>query len=337
MISSVAPQPTNRLVARASAFLSGGRFPAFAISALAFYQIFIAVMAFFPNTSGAWGEFLDDFRMRCFKLDPKSGWMEMSSVWVMLSEPIPLQLMFILVWLTPLRELWQSRRSALVQAAGCALLVVMSIAISLMGLGRAQATRTELPFPADNLRSALVMPPFNLTNQDGQTVSLSNFKGRIVLVTAVYSTCTSTCPMMLTKVRTVLDQLTPAELSDMAVVAFSLNPEADTRELRAMTAKMYGIKSEFHFVNGVSTEVNALLDKLNISRTRDAKTDQIMHSNLFFLLDREGRIAYRLSLSQNESSWLLSALRVLLAEKSAGEKPDEKIGQPHPIRGAHGG
>jgi cytochrome oxidase Cu insertion factor (SCO1/SenC/PrrC family) len=63
--------------------------------------------------------------------------------------------------------------------------------------------------------------------------------------------------------------------------------------------------------------MNALLDKLSVARTRDEKSGQIMHSNLFFLLDREGRIAYRLSLSQKESSWLISALRVLLAEKSS--------------------
>ena len=63
--------------------------------------------------------------------------------------------------------------------------------------------------------------------------------------------------------------------------------------------------------------MNALLDRLNVARTRDEKSGQIMHSNLFFLLDREGRIAYRLSLSQHEASWLISALRVLLAEKAS--------------------
>jgi len=315
MTNTMTTSLANRFVARATRFLSGGRFPAFAICALLFYQVFIAVMAFAPPTGGAWSEFLEDFRMRCFKLDPKSGWMEMGSVWVMLSEPLPLQAIFFFLWRTPLRELWQTRRRAFAQVAGWALLLVGMIGVSLMGLGRAQATPKELPFPAVNLRSALVMPSFTLTNQDGQPVSLSDFKGRIVLVTAVYSTCTTTCPMMLTKVRTVLDQLTPAERKDMAVVAFSLNPEADTRELRAMTARMYGIKSQFHFVSGVPSEMNALLDKLNVARTRDEKSGEIMHSNLFFLLDREGRIAYRLSLSQNESSWLISALRVLLAEK----------------------
>jgi protein SCO1/2 len=240
----------------------------------------------------------------------------MSTVWIMLSEPLPLQAIFYFLWRAPLRELWQTRRRAFAVAAGCAALLVSFIALSLMGLGRAQAESKERPFPAENLRSALVMPPFKFTNQDGREVSASDFKGRVVLVTAVYSTCTSTCPMMLTKVRTVLDELTPEERRDLAVVAFSLNPENDTRELRAMTVKMYGIKSEFHFVNGVPSEINGLLDKLNIARTRDEESGQIMHSNLFFLLDRTGVIAYRLSLSHTESSWLIKALRVLLAENS---------------------
>jgi protein SCO1/2 len=316
MISTVTAPPVNRFVTGATRFLTGGRFPAFAICALFFYQIFIAVMAFTPSAGGAWGDFLEDFRMRCFNLDPRSGLMKMSSVWVMLSEPLPLQAIFFFLWRAPLRELWQTRRRAFALAAGWALLLVSVIGVSLMGLGRAQAAPKELPFPADNLRSALPMPDFKLINQDGQAVSLADFKGRVVLVTAVYSTCATTCPMMLTKIRTVLDQLTPAERSDLAVVAFSLNPAVDTRELRALTAKIYGIKSQFHFVSGVPSEVNAVLDKLNVARSRDEKTGQIVHSNLFFLLDREGRIAYRLSQSQNESSWLLSALRVLLAEKS---------------------
>jgi protein SCO1/2 len=316
MTNAFAAKPTERFVTRATAFLSGGAFPTFALCALVFYQIFIAVMAFAPPSSGLWGDFLEDFRVRCFKYDPKSGWMQLSSAWVMLLEPLPLQAILFFIWRAPLRELWQTRRRALASLAGSALFVVTAIAFSLLGLGRTQVKPAELPFPADRLRSALPMPAFTLTNQDGQPVSLADFKGRVVLVTAVYSTCTTTCPMMLTKVRTVLDQLTPAERSDMAVVAFSLNPEADTRELRTMTSKIYSMTApQFHFVSGVPADVNALLDKLNVARTRDEKTGQIQHSNLFFLLDRQGRIAYRLSLSQNEQSWLISALRVLLAEK----------------------
>lgn len=302
---------------RVSDFLSSGRFPAFALCALVFYQVFVAIMAFSPPSGGVWGEFLDDFRLRCFKFDSQSGGMQMGSVWVMLSEPLALEAILFLVWRDPLRQLWRARRGALAPLARSALLLIGLIAVSLLGLGRAQARPVQPAFPADRLRTALPMPAFSLINQDGKTVSTADFKGRVVIVTAVYSTCTTTCPMMLSNVRKVLDQLTPSERNEVAVVAFSLNPEADTRELRAMTTKIYGMQSsQFHFVNGLPSEMNALLDKLNVARTRDDKTGQIMHSNLFFLLDREGRIAYRLSMSQNEQPWLISALRALLAEKS---------------------
>lgn len=306
----------QRLIEGTSRFLAGGSFPAFAICALFFYQAFVAMMAFSPPATGMWGEFMEDFRLRCFQVSA-SGRMDMTSVWVMLSEPIPLQGIFLFIWRGPLLELWRTQRRTLIPLSAAALLLVMAIAASLLGLGRSQATPAKFPFPADRLRSALAMPAFVLTNQDGESVSLSDFKGKVVLVTAVYATCSSTCPMMLTKIRTVLDELTPAERNDLAVVAFSLNPEADTQELRKMTSRIYSMNSpRFHFVNGLPSEVNAVLDRLNVARTRDEKTGQILHSNLFFLLDREGRIAYRLSLSENEQSWIADALRVLLGEKA---------------------
>ena len=309
--------PLERFVSRATSFLSGGLFPAFALCVLAFYTIFVAIMAFAPPAGGAWGELLEEFRVRCFRLDPTSGGMEWGSVWVMLAEPLPLAALLYFIWRAPLRELWCERRRMFVPLAGSALVLVCLIAVSLLGLGRARASaaRAELPFPADRLRSALPVPEFALTNQDGESVTLADFKGRVVLLTAVYSTCTTTCPMMLGKIRTVLNELAPGERDQLAVVAFSLSPEADTRELRAATARIYGMASpQFHFVNGLPGEVNTVLDQLNVARTRDEATGQIMHSNLFFLLDREGRIAYRLSLSQREQSWLSSALRVLLAD-----------------------
>lgn len=307
----------NPFVSWMASCLSGGSFPAFALATLVFYQIFLVLMAFVPAANGSWGDLLEEFRTRCFQYDPKSGWMQLSSVWIMVSEPLPLEAILCFIWGGPLRELWRTRRRALAPPAGWALLLVGLMAASLIRLSHTDARRAALPFPADRLRSALTMPAFTLTNQDGQAVSLATFKHRVVLVTAVYSTCTTTCPMMLTKVRTVLDQLTPTERADVAVVAFSLNPEADTRELRAMTAKIYGMQApQFHFVNGVPTEVNALLDQMGVARARDETTGQITHSNLFFLLDRRGLVAYRLSLSQTEQAWLISALRVLLAEKS---------------------
>src|SRR5262245_61505632 len=154
------PTPAERFVTRATSFLSGGAFPAFALCALTFYQVFVAIMAFAPPTGGVWGDFLNDLRLRCLNYDPRSGWMQLSSVWVMLAEPLPLQAILFFIWRAPLRELWLTRRRALAPPAGLALLLVAAIGVNLLSLGRAQAKPSELPFPADRLRSALPMPAF---------------------------------------------------------------------------------------------------------------------------------------------------------------------------------
>lgn len=310
----------ERLVRSFTGFLAGGRFAAFGLFTLAFYTVFIAVMAFAPPAGSEWGRFVEQFRTRCFGLDPATGLMNRADIWIMLTEPIPLAAIFFFLSRRQLRELWTEHRPALLPLAGSALMLVAVIAVSLLGVGRtnAVATPAELPFPADRLRSALPVPPFELTNQDGATIRLADFRGKVVLMTAVYSTCVKTCPMMLNKIRAVLADLPAVDREQLAVIAFSLSPETDTRELRAATTRIYGMTSpQFHFVNGVPEQVNAVLDQLTVARQKSEANGEIMHSNLFFLIDREGRIAYRLSFSERESSWLTDALRVLLAEPAS--------------------
>jgi len=311
------PAPIGyRIINATNRFLASGKFPAFCLFALVFYQLFVALMAFAPPVgSGIWAAFLEDFRMRCFRGDPASGWTDMSSVWIMVSEPFALEAIFILFWWTPLRELWKARRRSFASAGASAAILVVAIAISLLGLGRARPVKAPLAFPADRIRTALPMPLFTLRDQNNTEVSLETVKGRVVLVTAVYSTCTTACPMMLSNIRSLLNALTPEERAKLAILAISLNPEADTQPLREMISKSYHFESEFHFLNGEPAQVNALLTELSVTRARDEKTGELVHSSLFILLDREGRIAYRLSSSATEQSWYASAVRALLAEK----------------------
>jgi cytochrome oxidase Cu insertion factor (SCO1/SenC/PrrC family) len=237
---TVTPGRFERAIVRFSQFLSGGSFAVFALCVLAFFEVFLAVMTFAPIRGGAVGGFMEEFRIRCFQYEPATGWMKWSSVAVMLAEPLPLAGIIFFVWRTQVREFWQTRRRTLLPLAGAAFVLVAVLGVGLSGAGGSELVQKELPFPADRLRSELPMPAFQLTNQDGQRVTMGDFKGRVVLVTAVFATCTATCPMMLKKIRDVLDQLTPAERSNLAVVAFSLSPETDTRKLRTMITRAYG-------------------------------------------------------------------------------------------------
>jgi protein SCO1/2 len=305
----------ERWVQRFSRFLSTGKFALFVLWVLFFYEVFVAVMTFAPVGSGAAGAFMEDFRIRCFSYQPGSGAMEWTSVFVMLAEPLPLGGIVCFIWWRQLKEIWRTGFRPLLSLGLSALMLVGALGIGLAGVSKAQAKEAEKFFPASRLRSALPLPAFELRDQDGEAVTPQSLKGRVVLMTAIYSTCTTACPMMLKNIRSVLDQLTPAERRELTVVAFSLNPEADTQELRSMIVNAYNFDcGKFHFVNGSAPEMNSLLDKLGVSRTRDEKTGEITHSTLLMLLDRRGRIAYRLSMSESEQPWHLAATRTLLAE-----------------------
>jgi protein SCO1/2 len=65
---------------------------------------------------------------------------------------------------------------------------------------------------------------FTLTDQSGQTVSLSRYRGRVTVLAFLYSTCGSTCVLIAQQIRGALD-----ELAEPAPVLFiSVDPGADT-------------------------------------------------------------------------------------------------------------
>ena len=128
----------EHLVLRFSRMLSGGGFALFALWVLFFYETFVVIMTFAPINGGALGGFLEEFRIRCFQYEPKTGWMKWSSVAVMLGEPLPLVGIIFFIWRAPIRELWLTNRRAVFPIAAVALVMVGLLGAGLAGLGRAE-------------------------------------------------------------------------------------------------------------------------------------------------------------------------------------------------------
>jgi len=109
--------------------------------------------------------------------------------------------------------------------------------------------------------------------------------------------------------------LTETQRRDLTIVGITLDPENDTPE--RLTDMAVGQKigaPMWNLVTGEPAKVERVLDLLSVERQRDPETGVIDHSNLFILVDREGRVAYRLTLGKQQQLWLISALQVLLAE-----------------------
>ncbi len=168
------------------------------------------------------------------------------------------------------------------------------------------------------MRTAYEAPQFALTNQDRETVSLAGFRGNVVILTAVYASCPHTCPAILTQARAAIDELSPEEREDLRVIAVTMDPASDSPDILRELAKNHGMQSTlYHLVTGDPTDVERLLDRMQIARKRDPESGVISHANLFLLVDRNGRIAYRFGLGENQQRWLTSALKILLREEAA--------------------
>ena len=93
-----------------------------------------------------------------------------------------------------------------------ALMVFASLAI-LAAAGVIVFTRPDSPPPlgasgfAGGLRPAIPPKDFTLRDQDGHAVSLRDYRGQVVVLTFMYSTCQDTCPVTATTIRGALDDL----------------------------------------------------------------------------------------------------------------------------------
>lgn len=294
-------------------FMAGGGFPAFALTLIAGYELLLIGLLIAPPAPAGLGAFAEEFRIWCFRYDPATGRVEWMYAIGVIGPPLLMAGLLTLVWWEPLRALI-ARPRALLRYMLAAGLVVVASAGGLATID-ASSSRGELPFPAEALRTAQRAPELRLVNQVGERFDLEEQRGRVVVLTGVYASCPHACPLILAQARRVIEELSPAERDDLRLVAVTMDPGYDSREVLAELADRHGLSAPvYNLVTGSPVEVDHVLDAIGLTRSRDPETGVIDHANLFVLIDRDGKIAYRLTLGELQERWLASALRVLLGE-----------------------
>jgi protein SCO1/2 len=301
---------------RLDAFFGGAAFPLVSLSLLASGLMLAVTLLAIPPGSGPMGAFAEEFRAWCFGAAPGGG-LQWGFVAAVLLSPMLVGTFILLIWWSPLR-VEVARRPRVVVVAGLSSIVFAAacgLSLALLGTGQAGG---DLPFPAESIRTTIDAPKFALTDQDGRTISPAALHGRVVLLTGIYSRCGSTCPMIFAQAQRAVEQLSESERAQLAVVAVTLDPEHDDVERMKALADGHGIGAPlWHLTTGDTAPVNDLLDRLGIERRRDPATGIIEHANMFILVDRQGRIAFRLTLGDRQERWLVSALRLLVQERAS--------------------
>jgi protein SCO1 len=102
--------------------------------------------------------------------------------------------------------------------------------------------------------AGLRAPDFELRDQDGEPISMRDFRGEPVVVTFLYTTCEDTCPVQAQTVRGALDQLG----HDLPAIAIAVDPPRDTPErARAFLSEQRAL-GRLDFVLGSRDELRPL-------------------------------------------------------------------------------
>jgi len=108
-------------------------------------------------------------------------------------------------------------------------MLVLLLALCSCGDSAAPSSETTAPGSQDGFEGA-PMPPgvaphdFTLSDQYGRRVSLSGYRGRVVLLSFLYPTCGATCVLVAQQIRGALDELG----RPVPVLIVSAEPAADT-------------------------------------------------------------------------------------------------------------
>jgi len=270
------------------------RHPGLAVTALG---IIIAVtaswwaLALLPIGSPA-PEWVLRTRLACFGAGPEG--LPNAGGWVLLiGEPIGMLGVLLAVWGDALRQDLRWLASTRVGRLGMAATILGLVWGAVWSGSRVQAALVAGPVSAGPGATALrsPTPALRLTDQHRSPFDLAGLRGRAVIVTFAYAHCEAVCPMIVHEIRSARRA---AGRDDIPLVVVTLDPWRDVVPRLSTIADQWELAGDDRVLSGGIEEVNRALDAWGVQRTRDEATGQLDHVPLTFIVDRDGRLAWRL-------------------------------------------
>lgn len=169
-----------------------------------------------------------------------------------------------------------------------------------------------------------VAPDFTLTDQFGQPVSLSAYRGKVVVVAFNDSECSSVCPLTSTALLGAKSML-GASASQVQLLGINANPKATSIEDVRSYSELHGMLYQWRYLTGSLTQLQSVWKAYSIGVT--VNVNQIDHEPAVFVINQQGRLV-KLFLTQMAYS-AVGQLGQLYAQEIASLLPN------HPAVNSH--
>ncbi|TDX22194.1 protein SCO1/2 [Modicisalibacter xianhensis] len=161
-----------------------------------------------------------------------------------------------------------------------------------------------------------LMPPlaFELTNENGRTVSAEDYRGQVTLLFFGFTHCPDICPTTLAHLATISDELGKEARGNLQVLFVSVDPARDDPEILSEYTDAFG--AEFIGLTGDKAALKALTRRYRVTYGYGEKDEagnyDVSHSSAVFAFDRDGEVQLLIRESDPREA-VVGDLRQLLA------------------------
>ena len=171
--------------------------------------------------------------------------------------------------------------------------------------------------PTSRLAVIQPAPDFTLTTQDGGALKMSDLRGKVCLVSFVFTTCNGSCPATthrMGQVQAALKERGLAKDDRVRLVSITLDPARDTPEVLRKYMELYDAEpANWTFLTGEPERVNKVVAAWGMW-AKPAANGQLDHPSRVFLVDKKGRVREIYNLSFFKAAWVLDDVQLLLKE-----------------------
>jgi protein SCO1/2 len=174
----------------------------------------------------------------------------------------------------------------------------------------AAATAATPPFEGPRISHPARTPDFALRDQHGSVVRLSAQRGKVVVLTFLYTHCPDLCPLTAVHIQDALRRL-GARATGVTVLAVSVDPKGDTPTAVQRFVRSHRLGPQFHYLTASRRVLAPLWRRYDVKSVSVGGADPD-HTLYVLLLDRSGKTRVLFDATATPAA-MAHDLRLLLA------------------------
>ncbi len=186
------------------------------------------------------------------------------------------------------------------QVAAVVLAVIIVVLVLAMATYQRDSAALDTPPSYEGTELDSLAPNFRLVDHNGIRLALSDFRGKVVVLTFLDSQCQETCPLTATHLR-LAHQMLSDETTSVVFIGVNVNLEANTVADVLAATKKWRLDEipTWHFLTGSAEELEPVWQAYNIMVLPEQ--DEIQHTPGVFLVDPAGQQRWYVSTPFDET------------------------------------